>query len=109
MGATNGGSLTSPPTNEAARKKKEVPGGFTIQGIDELSQSRASSLDDLLQNAPGVIMLSENEAEVSKIYIRGFGVIQEDEPSSVQYLIDGLTLNQARRGDDHRRPRCGDV
>jgi iron complex outermembrane receptor protein len=39
-------------------------------------------------------MLSENEVEVSKIYIRGYGVIQEDEPSSVQYLIDGLTLNQ---------------
>jgi iron complex outermembrane recepter protein len=93
-GATNGGSLTSPPISEAARKKKEVPGGFTIQGIDELNQSRASSLDDLLQNAPGVIMLSENETEVSKIYIRGYGVIQEDEPSSVQYLIDGLTLNQ---------------
>jgi len=93
-GATNAGSLTSPPISEAARKKKEVPGGFTIQGIDELNQSRASSLDDLLQNAPGVVMLSENEAEVSKIYIRGYGVIQEDEPSSVQYLIDGLTLNQ---------------
>jgi len=94
-GATNAGSLTSPPISQAARKKKEVPGGFTLQGIDELNQSRASSLDDLLQNAPGVIMLSENEAEVSKIYIRGYGVIQEDEPSRVQYLIDGLTLNQA--------------
>jgi iron complex outermembrane recepter protein len=94
-GATNRGSLTSPPISEAARKKKEVPGGFTIQGIDELNQSRASSLDDLLQNAPGVVMLSENEVEVSKIYIRGYGVIQEDEPSSVQYLLDGLTLNQA--------------
>jgi len=93
IGRTNGGSLTSPPLSEAARKKKEVPGGFTIQGVDDLGRSRASSLDDLLQNAPGVIMLSENEAEVSKIYIRGYGVIQEDEPGSAQYLIDGLTLN----------------
>ncbi len=95
IGRTNGGSLTSPPISDAARKKKEVPGGFTIQGIDDLNKSRASSLDDLLQNAPGVIMLSENEAEVSKIYMRGYGVIQEDEPSSVWYLLDGLSLNQA--------------
>jgi iron complex outermembrane recepter protein len=93
-GATNRSSLTSPPISEAARKMKEVPGGFTIQGADDLDKTRASSLDDLLQNAPGVIMLSENEVEVSKIYLRGYGVIQEDEPSSVEYLIDGLTLNQ---------------
>jgi len=79
---------------DAARRKKEVPGGFTLQGVEDFNKTRASSLDDFLQNAPGLIMLSENEAEVSKIYIRGFGVIQEDEPSSVQYLIDGLTLNQ---------------
>ncbi|HUD45193.1 MAG TPA: TonB-dependent receptor [Candidatus Baltobacteraceae bacterium] len=95
MGATNGTSLTSPPISQAERIKREVPGGFTLQGIDSLEQGRASSLDDLLQNAPGVIMLSENEVDVSKIYIRGYGVIQEDEPSSVEYLIDGLTLNQA--------------
>jgi iron complex outermembrane receptor protein len=87
-------SLTSPSFADAQKRKGEIPGGFTLQGVDDLNRSRASSLDDLLQNAPGVIMLSENEAEVSKIYIRGFGVIQEDEPSSVQYLIDGLTLNQ---------------
>ena len=79
---------------DAARRKKEVPGGFTLQGVEDFNKTRASSLDDFLQNAPGLIMLSENEDEVSKIYIRGFGVIQEDEPSSVQYLIDGLTLNQ---------------
>jgi iron complex outermembrane recepter protein len=94
-GITNRASLTSPSIIEAEKKKHEVPGGFTVQGIDELNLSRASSLDDLLENAPGVVMLSENEVEVSKIYIRGYGVIQEDEPSSVQYLIDGLPLNQA--------------
>jgi iron complex outermembrane recepter protein len=87
--------LTSPSIAEAEKKKKEVPGGFTIQGAGDLNKSRASSLDDLLQNAPGVIMSSENEVEVSKIYIRGYGVIQEDEPSSVWYLLDGLSLNQA--------------
>src|ERR1700744_2723951 len=95
LGTNKGTSLTSPSFAEEQKKKREVPGTFSVIGIDDLNQSRASSLDDLLQNAPGVIMLSENETEVSKIYIRGYGVIQEDEPSSVFYLLDGLTLNQA--------------
>jgi iron complex outermembrane receptor protein len=94
MGATNGASLTSPPISQAAGKKKEVPGGFTLQGIDSLNQGRASSMDDLFQNAPGLVMLSENGVEISKVFIRGSGVYSEDEPAGVQYLIDGLTLNQ---------------
>jgi iron complex outermembrane recepter protein len=93
-GATNAGSLTSPPISQAAQQKKEIPGGFTLQGIDELNQGRASSIDDLFQNAPGLVMLSENEVEISKVFIRGSGVYSEDEPAGVQYLIDGLTLNQ---------------
>src|SRR3984957_6547001 len=94
-GATNGGSLTSPPISQAAKKKREVPGGFTLQGLDSLNQGRASGIDDLFQNAPGLVMLSENNVEISKVFIRGSGVYSEDEPAGVQYLIDGLTLNQA--------------
>jgi iron complex outermembrane recepter protein len=94
LGTNNGGSLTSPPFSEAAQKKKEVPGGFSLQGVEPMYQGRVSSLDDLFQNAPGLVMLSENEVEVSKVFIRGSGVFSEDEPNGVQYLIDGLTLNQ---------------
>jgi iron complex outermembrane receptor protein len=94
IGITNPGSLTSPPLSEAAKKKREIPGGFTIQGVDQLNQGRASSMDDLFQNTPGLVMLSENNVEVSKVFIRGSGVFSEDEPIGVQYLVDGLTLNQ---------------
>jgi iron complex outermembrane receptor protein len=87
-------SLTSPSFSQAAQKMKEIPGGFTLQGVDSMYQGRVSSLDDLFQNAPGLVMLSENEVEVSKVFIRGSGVYSEDEPNGVQYLIDGLTLNQ---------------
>jgi iron complex outermembrane receptor protein len=87
-------SLTSPSMSQAEEKKKQIPGGFTVQGIAPMYQGRVSSLDDLLQNTPGVVMLSENEVEVSKVFIRGSGVYDEDEPIGVQYLIDGLTLNQ---------------
>jgi iron complex outermembrane recepter protein len=91
---TNRQSLTSPSIEEAEKIKKEVPGGFTVQGLHSMNQGRVSSLDDLMQDAPGFVTLSENEVEVSKVFIRGSGVIQEDEPIGVQYLIDGLTLNQ---------------
>jgi len=94
-GATNTGSLTSPSIEKAEQIKKEVPGGFTLQGLHSMNQGRVSSLDDLMQDAPGFVTLSENNVEVSKVFIRGSGVIQEDEPIGVQYLIDGLTLNQA--------------
>jgi iron complex outermembrane receptor protein len=94
IGTNQTRSLTSPPFSEAAQKKKQIPGGFTLQGVDPMYQGRVSSLDDLFQNAPGLVMLSENEVEVSKVFIRGSGVFSEDEPVGVQYLLDGLTLNQ---------------
>ena len=87
-------SLTSPPMSVAEEKKKQIPGGFTVQGSGEMYKGRVSSLDDLFQNTPGLVTLSENNVEVSKVFIRGSGVLSEDEPIGVQYLIDGLTLNQ---------------
>lgn len=88
-------SLTSPSAAEAARQNRHVPGGFTVQDTGGMYLGRASNFQDLFQNTPGMVMLSENNVEVSKIFIRGSGVFSEDEPSGVQYLIDGLTLNQA--------------
>ena len=88
------GSLTSPSLSQAAEKKEHVPGGYSVQGVEPLYQGRVSSLEDLFQNAPGLVMLSENEVEVSKVFIRGSGIYTEDEPIGVEYLIDGQTLNQ---------------
>jgi iron complex outermembrane receptor protein len=87
-------SLTSPPMSVAEEKKKQIPGGFTVQGSGEMYKGRVSSLDDLFQDTPGLVTLSENNVEVSKVFIRGSGMFSEDEPIGVQYLIDGLTLNQ---------------
>ena len=86
--------FTSPPMSVAEEKKKEIPGGFTVQGSGDMYQGRVSSMSDLFQNTPGLVTLSENNVEVSKVFIRGSGVFSEDEPIGVQYLIDGLTLNQ---------------
>jgi iron complex outermembrane receptor protein len=94
IGTNEAGSLTSPSFSRAVEKKRNIPGGFTVQGVDPMYQGRVSSLEDLFQNAPGLVMLSENNVEVSKVFIRGSGVFSGDEPIGVQYLIDGLTLNQ---------------
>jgi len=55
---------------------------------------RASNFEDLLQRTPGVFLQSENDAEVSKISIRGSGITSEDEPLGVMFLLDGLNFNQ---------------
>ncbi|MGH7942415.1 MAG: TonB-dependent receptor family protein [Limisphaerales bacterium] len=95
IGKTEQQSLTSPSAETAAEQKEEIPGGFTIQRSQEMYKGRVSSLADLFQNTPGIVMLSENNVEVSKVFIRGSGVYSGDEPIGVQYLLDGLTLNQA--------------
>ncbi len=88
------GSLTSASLDEAARQKKQTPGGFTLKDAGEMKLGRASNFEDLLQGAPGVFLQSENGAEVSKISIRGSGITSEDEPLGVMFLMDGLNFNQ---------------
>jgi iron complex outermembrane receptor protein len=87
-------SLTVPSLGKAAEQNKEVPGGFTLQSTDEMEHGRASNFEDLLQRVPGVFLQTENGAEATKISIRGSGILSEDEPLGVQFLLDGLTLNQ---------------
>jgi len=87
-------SLTSPSAAKAAEQKNEVPGGFTVKNADEMERGRASNFEDLLQRTPGVFLQTENGTEATKISIRGSGVLSEDEPLGVQFMLDGLTINQ---------------
>jgi iron complex outermembrane receptor protein len=87
-------SLTSASSQESAKQKTQVPGGFTIKSADEMKLGRASNFEDLLQRTPGVFLQSENGAEVSKVSIRGSGITSEDEPLGVMFLMDGLNFNQ---------------
>src|SRR4029077_5058749 len=89
------GSLTSPSLEDAKKKDEEVPGGFTVKTTKAMERGRASNFEDLLQRAPGVILQTDNGTEVSRISIRGSGILSEDEPLGVQFMLDGLTLNQA--------------
>src|SRR5262249_60842941 len=61
---------------------------------DEMKLGRASNFDDLLQRTPGVFFQTDNGAEMTKVSIRGSGIQSEDEPIGVQFMLDGLTINQ---------------
>ena len=52
IGTNYGASLTSPPFSQADQKKKEVPGGYTLQGVDPMNLGRVSSLDDSSKTFP---------------------------------------------------------
>jgi len=87
-------SLTSPSEEQAAEQKKEVPGGFTLRNVDEMKLGRSSNFEDLLQRTPGLFFQTDNGTEMTKISIRGSGIQSEDEPLGVQFMLDGLTINQ---------------
>ena len=88
-------SLTSPSAGKAAEQKSEVPGGFTLRNAGEMERGRASNFEDFLKRTPGLFLQTDNGTEVTRVSIRGSGILSEDEPSGVQFMLDGLTLNQA--------------
>lgn len=88
-------SLTSPAAGKAAEQKREVPGGFTLRTTEQMERGRASNFEDLLKRTPGLFLQTENGTEVTRVSIRGSGILSEDEPLGVQFMLDGLTLNQA--------------
>jgi iron complex outermembrane receptor protein len=88
-------SLTSPSAGKAAEQKREIPGGLTLRNAEQMEQGRASNFEDLLRRTPGLFLQTESGTEVTKVSIRGSGILSEDEPLGVQFMLDGLTLNQA--------------
>src|SRR5262249_43175986 len=87
-------SFTSPSIEKAAEQEREIAGGFTIRSADAMQQGRASSFEDFLKPAPGLTLQTDNGTEVTKVSIRGSGILSEDEPLGVQFFLDGLPLNQ---------------
>ena len=87
-------SLTSPSIEDAGTENEENPGGITIKTTEAMERGRASNFQDLLQRSPGVFMQTDNGTEITRISIRGSGILSEDEPLGVQFMLDGLTLNQ---------------
>jgi iron complex outermembrane receptor protein len=93
-GTTEPESLTAPSAEIAAEQKNEIPGGFTLKNADEMDRGRASNFEDLLKRTPGLYLQTDNGTEVTRVSIRGSGILSEDEPLGVQFMLDGLTINQ---------------
>jgi iron complex outermembrane receptor protein len=87
-------SLTSPSVESAAGQKNEIPGGFTLRTPEDMDRGRASNFEDLLKRTPGLYLQTDNGTEVTRVSIRGSGILSEDEPLGVQFMLDGLTINQ---------------
>ena len=87
-------TLTAPSFAEAEKQKTEVPGGFTLKDTEDFERGRASSFQDLLRGVPGLVLQSESGAEVGEVSIRGSGVLSDEEPIGVQFLLDGFPMNQ---------------
>src|SRR4051812_16022323 len=62
-------SLTSPSSQDADKQKEEVPGGFTIKTTEQMGRGRGANFQDLLRQAPGVFLQTDNGTEVSRISI----------------------------------------
>ena len=93
-GTNTPSSLTSPSVETAKKQKLEVPGGFTIRDASEMGRGRGSSFQDLLRGVPGLTLQTENGMELTKISIRGSGILSDDEPLGVIFLLDGFPFNQ---------------
>ena len=88
-------SLTSPPLSEASKKKGEVAGGFTVKDAGGFQQGRSATLQEFLQDVPGIFMQASSGGEVSKVSMRGSGIQAEDQPIGIQFLLDGMPYNDA--------------
>lgn len=87
-------SLTSPSAELSTEQEREVPGAFTAKSAEEMERGRASNFEDLLKGTPGLFLQTDNGTEVTRVSIRGSGILSENEPLGVQFMLDGLTLNQ---------------
>ncbi len=87
-------SLTSPSAEKAVEQNQQIPGGFTVKTTDDMKKGRASNFMDLLAGVPGLFIQSENGMEMSKVSIRGSGIESDDEPLGVEFLFDGISMDQ---------------
>jgi iron complex outermembrane recepter protein len=87
-------SLTTPSVQEAQERVKQTPGGATVRPADHFQEGPARSLGDLLKNIPGVYLESDG-TQTAKVSIRGSGIQTDDGPIGVQFLLDGIPMNDA--------------
>ena len=85
-------------SEEEARKEIDrTPGGVALIGQQEIKESRATALQDVLDFVPGVMIRPRfgNVADESQISIRGSGLRNNFHLRGITLLIDGFPYNNA--------------
>jgi iron complex outermembrane receptor protein len=93
-------SLTVPTIGDARQEIDRTPGGVEIVDSKEYRDGRATSLKDMLDFTPGVLVQSKYGQEDSKLSIRGSGLSRNFHVRGVRLLLDGVPVNQADGSGD---------
>lgn len=85
-------------SEEKARQEiQRTPGGVALIGAQEISESRGTALQDVLDFVPGMMIRPRfgNVADESQISIRGSGLRNNFHLRGLTLLLDGFPLNNA--------------
>lgn len=93
-------SLVQPPPDAQAEALKTVPGGANLIDATQYTTGRASTIVDILQRQPGVVIGARGSGDEAKISIRGSGVDRNFHLRGVRLLQDGMPMNQADGNGD---------
>jgi len=84
------------PEAEAREEIRRVPGGVDVVGEQQIKDSRASNLQDVLEMVPGVwIRPRAGAADESQLSIRGSGLRNNFHLRGVNVLLDGFPYGNA--------------
>jgi iron complex outermembrane receptor protein len=84
------------PDEEAREEIRRVPGGVDLVGEQQIKESRASNLQDVLELVPGVwIRPRMGAADESQLSIRGSGLRNNFHLRGVNVLLDGFPYGNA--------------
>ena len=83
-------------TEEEAREEiQRVPGAVSIVGEEQIRESRAANLKDVLDFTPGVLIRPRFGSDESQISIRGSGLRNNFHLRGLNVLIDGFPYGNA--------------
>jgi len=82
---------------KARQEIQRTPGGVALIGSQEIKESRATALQDVLDFVPGVMIRPRfgNVADESQISIRGSGLRNNFHLRGLTFLIDGFPITNA--------------
>jgi iron complex outermembrane receptor protein len=84
------------PEDEAREEIRRVPGSVDVIGEQEIKESRAANLKDVLDFTPGVLIRPRfGAADESQLSIRGSGLRNNFHLRGVNILIDGFPYGNA--------------